>query len=348
VALLLLACNSSGDPAPSETPPPPPPDDYAVGQPQNRTGIGDVDRAFIRYEATRGELIDLFKAQPWFQDGLTRDESLFVERSLSFVARYGNPRNEFVGDETIRRKLYLYEKVSLRGKEIELLLIYEPGQPAQRELDLMKAVLPVLEELVGIEYPERVMTVINGGFEINDFNEGQWIRIARCCVLSAFVLAHELAHSYWAMGPSWFNEGMADIYATMALEQLKSNPPPGWNSIPASLDDFHRSRKASVARGRFPDLILSRRFASDGLYEVADVFLLDLRQIIGPSAFAASATEIYGASDFGRIHLREKRIQDIFLRHAADDREEVMALFNRVVWGDNGERYQELQELEGS
>jgi hypothetical protein len=78
------------------------------------------------------------------------------------------------------------------------------------------------------------------------------------------------------------------------------------------------------------------------------VFLLDIRKLIGADEFVAAARDIYVASDFGRYNLRDKRIEDIFLDHASDKREGVMALFNRSVWGDNGERYQRLEELEGS
>jgi hypothetical protein len=94
-------------------------------------------------------------------------------------------------------------------------------------------------------------------------------------------------------------------------------------------------------------MTLPRRLASDGLYEVADVFLLDIREILGEEAFTKAVRSIYLTSDFGRYNLREKRIEDVFLEHARPDgREAIMTLFNRVVWGDNGERYQRLQELE--
>jgi hypothetical protein len=347
-AILLLACSGRGAPA---TPEPEPTfavatDEFAVGKPLTRAGLGDVERAFARYETTRSQMIATFQAQEWFKDGLSRDESLFVERSLAFSARQhgGKP---IVTDETIRRKLYLYERVPARDGEVELLVIYEPDQDARRQLALVSAALPELEALVGVVYPERVMTVINGPFEINDFDDGQFIRIARCCTLSAFVLAHELAHSYWSMGPSWFNEGLADIYAILTLEKLSDDRPEGWSSLPADLDSYYGSRKRQVDAGRFPEMALPRRLASDGLYEVADVFLLDIRRRLGAEAFSQAVREMYLASDFGRYVLREKRIEDMFLKYAkAGDRDEIMALFNRVVWGDNGERYRELAEQE--
>jgi hypothetical protein len=47
--------------------------------------------------------------------------------------------------------------------------------------------------------------------------------------------------------------------------------------------------------------------------------------------------------------LRDKRIEDVFLARAKESaRDGVMALFNRHIWGDNGERYQQLKALEGS
>jgi hypothetical protein len=348
LALAVIACGgASRDFEPLPTLPPPESDDFLVGRPVNRVGIGDVDLIFDRYEATRSDLIALYRSQPWFQDGLSREEALFVERGLTFVARYAGPRRAYVSNETVERKLYKYERVQLASGEMELLLIYEPGHNAERQMSIMTSVIPVLESLVGVEFPERVLTVINGNFEINDFNDGQFIRIANCCTTSAFILAHELAHAYWSMGPSWFNEGMADIYAIMALERLNQESPPGWRPVAANLESHHRSRRAAVDSGRFPDIPLTRRLASDGLYEAADAFLLDLRDVIGDVAFRAAVRDIYLASDFGRFHLREKRIQDTFMGYADENgRDEIMAMFNRQIWGDNGERYRELQELE--
>ena len=324
-------------------------DSFLVGQPQNRAGIGDVDRAFNSYAATRADVIALYQAQPWFGDGLTRDEALFVERGLSFVARYSGPRTAYVSSETIEKKLYRYNHVRVASGEIELLLIFEPGQDADQEMGILTKVIPALESLVGVQFPESVLTVINGSFEINDFNDGQFIRIARCCVQAPFILAHELAHTYWSIGPSWFNEGMADIYATMALAELDEQSTPGWRKTGSDLDAYHRSRRAAIESGRFPELVLPRRFASDGLYESADVFLLDIRKHLGDGAFRAAARAIYLASDFGRYNLREARIEDAFLQRAkAEARDAVTALFNRLIWGDNGERYRQLQELAGS
>ncbi|HLG12736.1 MAG TPA: hypothetical protein VI876_13340 [Dehalococcoidia bacterium] len=350
VSAVLIACFGGGSDAPSGTPAPvatPRFDDFAVGKPQNRTGVGDVERALARYESSRADLIALFQEQPWFKDGLDAGESLFVERSLAFVA--GQPGDSFktISRAAVRDKLYLHETLQLRNRAIELLLIYEPGQDAKREFALLRAAILTLEEEVGVEWPEKAMTVINGTFGINDYNNGGFIRIDRCCVLSAFVLAHELAHTYWSMGPSWFNEGMADIYSTLTLQTLDDHPPEGWRGFGENIDDLYASRKR--LEGRFPDLKLGERFASDGLYQVADLFLLRIRDIITTEAFSSAVADIYAASDFGRLTLKDKRVEDIFLSHASDkDRDAVMDLFNKQVWGDNGEEYRRLQEFEGS
>jgi hypothetical protein len=351
---LTAACSEGNgtpapDPQPQATQAPLFDDLGLVGRPQNRAGIGDVELVFDRYAGSRAELIELYRSQSWFEDGLTRDEALFVERGLSFVAKYDGPRLAQIDRQTIERKLYKYERVKVREGEIELLLIYRAGQDAEREMVVLGQTIPVLESLLNVQFPERVLTVVNGDFEINDFNEGQFIRIANCCETAPFILAHELAHAYWSMGPSWLNEGMADLYANFALQELNRQRPPGWRQVSVDLDSYYRSRKAAV-ENRFPDLTLPRRLASNGLYEAADVFFLDIRSLIGEEAFAAAARDIYLTSDFGRYHLREKRIEDMFLKHAPEGRvrDQVMALFNRHVWGDNGERYRELQELEGA
>ncbi len=352
LALLLVACSgSAGDPRPTATREPLPTpvfDEFAVGRPQNRVGVGDVDRALASFETTRGDLVAAFQAQDWFQDGLSQDEAIFVERSLSFVAGRPEPSFESIHPDAVADKLYIYEKLQLRQREVALLLIYEPGDDAEAEFELLKAVIAELEQEVGVEWPEPIITVVNGSYGINDYNGNGFIRIDRCCELSVFVLAHELAHVYWTVGPFWFNEGMADIYATLSLQALNDDPPPPWRSFNADIDTFYAQRQRIVESAGFPQLPLPNRFASDGLYQVADVFLLDIRDIIGADAFRNAASEVYAASDFGRLNVSEKRLEDIVLRHSSDsDAGAVMQLFNREVWGDDGEEYRRLQEFEG-
>jgi hypothetical protein len=347
VALALSAC--AGGDAPIPPPTPSPEESYLVGRPLERPGIGDVELAFARYESTQPQLIARFREQPWFQDGLSREEALFVERALTFVGRYAGPRIAYVNRETVELQLYRYARVSTRAGEVELILIFELGQDGDRQMSMLKALVPVIEGLVGVDFPERVLTVVNGTFEVNDFNDGQFIRIARCCLLSPHVLAHELAHVYWSMGPGWFNEGMADLYSVLAVAAVNGSPPADWPRARADIDDFHRSRRALVDSGRLPSLTLGQRNAAAGLYEAASAFLLDIRDIIGHEAFLRAARDAYLRSDYGRYILGEKRVEDIFLGYTrAGERAKVMALFNRHVWGDNGERYQRLQELEGS
>lgn len=324
-------------------------DEFLVGRPQNRVGIGDVQRVFDRYAHSRGELIDLYRSQSWFSDTLSRGDALFVERGITFVARFDGGRRATLGRETIERRLYEYDTLTLSsGETIEIMVIYEPGQDGERQMAMIKHLIPTLEALVGVRFPIDMLTVVNGNFEINDYLDGEYIRIARCCVTSAFVVAHELAHAYWSIAPPWFNEGMADIYAVMALERLNQASPSGWRPVAINLDAFYRARKAAAESGRFPDILLPRRLASDGLYEMADAFLLDIRAIIGDQAFRAAARDIYLTSDFGRFILRDKRIQDTFMKHAdGPARDQIAAMFNESIWGDDGERYRQLQELEG-
>ncbi len=347
-ALALIACG--GGPKPQTSATPTAVIDIArIGKPQAHADVGDVQVAFARYANALPDLVAEFQAQPWFKDGLTRDESLFTERSLTFVASYNGPRTAVIGQQTIEQKLYRYQRVRVKDGEVELLVNFEPGQDGDRELSTMAAVIPVLESLVGTQFPDPVITVVNGSYAINDFNDGQFIRIDRSSVTSTFTLAHELAHSYWSMAPEWFNEGMADIYAVMAMSDLNAESPPGWRPEQANIDSYYQSRKAQVDSGKLPNMILPQRMMSSGLYEVADVFLLDIRNVIGDDSFRAAAKDIYDASDFGRINLKDKRIEDVFLQHASGAQaNQVMQLFNKNIWGDSGERYQQLQELDSS
>jgi hypothetical protein len=143
--------------------------DFIVGRPQGRTAIGDVDRAIRRFENTRADLIGLFRAQPWFQDGLDAQESLFAERAITFAGGQQASSFQSLNQASIRDKLFLHERVTMRTREIDLVLIYEPGDDGPRQFALLKAILPVLEGELNVEFPESAITVVNGNFPINDY-----------------------------------------------------------------------------------------------------------------------------------------------------------------------------------
>ena len=358
VALVALsACSGSSSPkaatstpgsnvSPVGTVTPDSTDSALVGKPQTRIGIGDVDRALNLYGESRKEMIELMQAQAWYKDGLSDDEKLFVERSLSFVVRYGSERSHSITDATIRGGLFIHDKVQTRSGEVQLLLIYEPGQDAGKEMAFVKRAIPALEDIVGVQWPERFVTLINGDFNTNDFNEGQFIRIARCCTGSAYVLAHELAHTYWSMASAWFNEGMADLYSSLTQTKLSDDPPAGWRFGPANLDSLYDQRVRSTARA--PDKLLPQRLGSEGLYDIAFLLLMDLRRTMGTDNFEKAAKQIYLTSDFNRYNLGAKRLEDLFLAQTPPEaRDKVMALFNKQIWGDNGEKYRKQVEQEG-
>jgi hypothetical protein len=349
VAFLLACSGSDQGSQPALTPVPTAEriDDFVVGRPLERFGIGDVDAAFARYERTRADLIELYKEQDWFRDGLSRGESLFVERGLSFVAKIDGPRTAYISEKTIRDRLYRYDRLQLSQGEVEVIVIYEPGQNGEREMQMVKLILPVLESEVGIPYPLKVVTLINGDFGINDYNDGEFIRIDRCCVTSSFILAHELSHTYWSVAASWFNEGMADLTAVRLLEELNSQAPTGWRGEAVELESWVASRRRQAAR--YPSLLLPRRLASQGLYEAADAFLYDIRDAIGAADFRAAVRRIYLTSDYGRTNVSDFRVEETFLAFAeGEQRDEVMALFNGSIWGDNGEKYAGLKERDSA
>src|SRR5205085_3839125 len=125
-------------------------------------------------------------------DGLNPVEKSFAERSLSFVVRYGTEPSKSISDATITGALFIHDKVQTKSGEVQLLLIYEPGQDAVKEMSFIKRAIPALEEIVGVQWPERFVTLINADFNTNDLNERQSIRTARCCFGSAIVLAPAL------------------------------------------------------------------------------------------------------------------------------------------------------------
>ena len=72
------------------------------------------------------------------------------------MARYDGPRFAEVPQTSIEKKLYKYDKIRLSQGDIEVLLIYEQGDNADAEMSVIKQAIPVIESLVGVQFPEKV------------------------------------------------------------------------------------------------------------------------------------------------------------------------------------------------
>jgi len=139
---------------------------------------------------------------------------------------------------------------------------------------------------------------------------------------------------------------MADLYSSLTQTKLYDDPPTGWRFGPTDLDSLYDQRVKSTARA--PDKLLPQRLGSEGLYDIAFLLLMDLRRTMGTENFEKAAKQIYLTSDFNRYNLGAKRLEDLFLAHAPPEaRDKVMSLFNKQIWGDNGEKYRKLVEQEG-
>src|SRR5262249_26138656 len=130
----------------------------------------------------------------------------------------------------------------------EVLLIFQPGQDGQKEMNFVKKAIPAIEKQVDVDWPLPVVTLVNGNFSISNWdaagdNDGEFIRMTACCVLTPDILAHELSHVYRPPGPRWSDEGMPAVTPSLVQPPPPPAPPPGWSAPAYPIDSLYNARK---------------------------------------------------------------------------------------------------------
>lgn len=297
-ALIIIAAACHG---PVQAPPAGSPPQAETNAPATLapTPVIDAQRALQRYQRTLAETIALIQQQAWFQDGLSADEEVFVDRLLTYLARSPGSTvglgRELVPEATIRDKLFLLETVNLQRGPTQVLLVYWPGDDAHQEMRVLKTGLPVLERVMRTPFPVSVISYFNGPHPVNMLDDPYFIRIANSNHTNAGILFHESAHVYWhANVPNWFAEGMADLLAAYVRDEISKDPPDWWRDRVGAVERLYQANLRAIAAGGFPDRPLASRPQLRGeVYIYSMVLLNDIRRLMGDERFFRAVADLY-------------------------------------------------------
>ena len=282
-----------------------------------------------------GEFPDDLKTmvrQPWFADGLSREEAAFITTLTPLV--YDSP------------ELYagLLETRSSQSKTIELPLAGEvsiwafsnaPFPPEDDLLGVMEEAARVLEGFMGTSFPttDIILLVVlpNEGAGIHWAGEHQYryMRVGKFGDYNfdenPYVIRHETAHYYYGIGfaPVWLREGASDFMAAYVADRTGG----------LSLTD----RKAAVARSLTActdagvENISHLNLLYDPLrdtpgcaYTMGENFLHQTVDAIGEEAVAAALRELYNlipSRDSLLLPGTEEEIYRVFLNNVPPGRE---------------------------
>ena len=209
------------------------------------------------------------------------------------------------------------EVVEIQGSRITVR--YWPGDLAWRDLviEQIEEGLPRLVDLVGRPWPDRPL-VVQQSAETLGTSYGGWYANGEHAItigpsVNDELILHELSHvwfNYNNLGDRWLVEGLADEFASLAVDGGSENP------APVSRTDEH----AIALRAWFPpdDIEAAEPDAAEAEqwgYDASWMTIRQVRELIGTEAFTETVRTVL---DGGRSYPGPGSDQQIFRRSAID------------------------------
>ena len=263
------------------------PDAFAV---RSLAGIGRANAADLRDVMSR----------PWLADGVSDREAQIV-LLLDETYRY---------NRSLMDTLLDLDQVTVEERAIDLplagrvdLVIIRTSPGAERSMDLLEHSLRSAEGFMGeplktnfvallFEEGANVRSGVNTGTHLRmharyDVDDGSYV-----ASVTGWLMAHEVAHYFWAGNKTWINEGSANLIATVSEEARVGDPvePDGYPCDQvthiAALKAFDVSSSAPVFECN---------------YSLGERLFLDLYHTLGDTEFRKG---------FRKLHLESKVLDD--------------------------------------
>jgi len=182
------------------------------------------------------EIVEFLADQPWFNDGLSLEEEIFINCGLG-----GHPDLQGVGategieeiiKEIIENQQYRIETIQLSGGTKNVLIMCEDPQYLDLAMEKTKESMPLIENFLGITYPKQTLTIfVAEGLFTGASNGTVYLDISYLINNITQPLYHEGTHAMWDTDQDggrgggtkwWINEGLAELGAYVTGEQLNT------------------------------------------------------------------------------------------------------------------------------
>ena len=239
---------------------------------------------------TAAQLADML-SRPMLKDGITDDEAPIVsmlydtlDRAPSRVDKLLDPDSTTVERRTV--------ELPLAG-EVDLVIVRtRPG--VRRSMDLLENAVREVESLIGEPLPTRYVGLLYDMALFDDKDDdssfagihaGSYIAIrsefdvddgGSDADFPPYLIAHEVAHYYWAGSAAWINEGMANTMAEAIENRRVGRPLYNLTDVDCRFAALLRT----LGEGAFWEGVRKLYSASGG----ADISIEDIRQAFGADA----------------------------------------------------------------
>ena len=275
-------------------------------------------------------LAQLIASQPWFRDGMDKEEAWLVAAVSSALIweerQRGVPPKSIPShvQNILKDKVFLLATIPVRRGSVDLTVFYMRAEAGDLAVKVAKAGLPVLESLLG-DYPYEHLTitaglvfdpVVWGQFRWQSYGGSGDVFASPAAADAGSVYLHEIAHAWW-VSPGWFAEGTAVLASTYALGAV-FQVLPVWARPADTLESLYQGATSRLSAQGLLDVPLVRTDeVSDNFsrfpYDQGFRLVMDLYRALGVSNMRAAYEELYAISQQGPI--AEKDIEEVFLKH---------------------------------
>ena len=283
-----------------------------------------------------GQLLDDADAEltgrPWFDDGIDEEELPFLIVLHDAKSRSIHQYQDLLDSHHIRSKTI---SLPLAGDVKLWVFRHSPFPPDDDSIELMEAIMPVLEEFMEVPFPWNpvVLSIIEpslrageepgraGAYALQDQLAIAGREYNQDFHLSVF---HEISHIYWGGhtgAPIWFTEGAAQFLPDYARELL------GVQTMEERRKELMEAlERDCLEQGvenirRLLELSESGWNPDDYLriichYWLGEFFLMETYRLLGHDATSAAMRELYLENEATGVDISERHIYQAFLSNA--------------------------------
>ena len=225
-------------------------------------------------------------SHPTMRDGITDDRAVIVSVMQDVVS---GGRMELL-DTLLDPAQVFVERRSIQlpySGETDLSVVHiSPG--TYRTMDILEQLLRSQEEFMGTPFPTSYVGLLVADVTASRGGGGPGgiVTVDPGYEEDRYLIAHELAHTYWPFSPRWIAEGGAEFMTTISANtQFSSND----CSLADSLSGLERLWKEHIELGLSTDDI----YRSGCNYALGRGLFLDLHETLGEEAFREGFRRLY-------------------------------------------------------
>ena len=226
-------------------------------------------------------------AHPLLEDGISGDEAIVVAALAVVVEDRPDLLDTLLdaGTSAVEKRII---QLPLAGEVPLSVLNISPGD--FRTMDQLEQLVRAQEGFMGIPFPRSYVGLLVADATSAGGGGGPSgvLTVDPVYVEDGYIIAHELAHTYWGFSPAWIAEGAADFMTTVSVNKQFAPQNCGLGDTLSDLDQLYRELFES---GQSTAVIKQSGCA----YVLGRGLFLDLYDTLGDEAFRHGFRRLYVA-----------------------------------------------------